>query len=337
MNILVTLKPLHYRSYGHNYGILSEINWKEKKIIRTLKIPSTAIDGGEEFFIPSVISGICNIKSRIFVSTWNFIVEIDYKTFEVVNAFSHPHMADLHGMTTDGQYIWAASTAIDSVLCFDVANFNYKWRWGPDSPILWQDRMFSGRLKSYVKKFPALRNWFRLKFEDNDYRIIHKKISPYHYHHLNDVCFHKDTLYITTKGWNRDSYGAVVQLNLKSFDSSFYIQPGVLKSTHDGLFKKGNFYLTQCDTNSVAWKDVKGEVSFQKLEPSPYFIRGLCPINEMFLIGFTKTRDADFHSQIIEFDKTFERRISCFDVDNFYPRHIGTAVHAIIRSPYAGE
>jgi hypothetical protein len=120
-------------------------------------------------------------------------------------------------------------------------------------------------------------------------------------------------------------------------DSSFYIEPGILNSTHDGLFQNGNFYLTQCDTNSVAWKDVKGTVSFQKLEPSPYFIRGLCPINEKFLIVFTKTRDADCHSQIIEYDKTFGRSISCFDVDNFYPDQIGTAVHSIIRSPCAGE
>jgi hypothetical protein len=245
-------------------------------------------------------------------------------------------MADLHGMTTDGHYIWVASTAIDSVLCFDTANFDYKWRWGPDSPILWQDRIFSGKLKSYAKKYPALSKWFRLQFEDNDYRIVHKRISPYHYHHLNDVCFYKGSLYITTKGWNKDSSGAVVRLDLQSFDSSFYIEPGLLNSTHDGLFQNGNFYLTQCDTNSVAWKNVNGGVSFQRLMPSPYFIRGICPLNETFLIGFTKTRDADCPSQIIEFNHTFEKSTASFNVDNFYPSHIGTAVHSIMKSPDAG-
>jgi hypothetical protein len=314
-----------------------EIDWTQKRVIRTLKIPSAIIHRGDGIYIPSVATGMCNILTRVFIATWNFIVEIDYETFDIVNSFSHPYMADLHGMTTDGKNIWVASTAIDSVLCFDADHFDFKWRWGPDAPILWQERVFSGTCKSFIRKIPILRNFFFVKFEGDDFRIIHKTLSPYHYHHLNDVYFDKNRLYVTAKTWNRGGYGSVIQLDVVSFDAQFFIEPGTLKGTHDGFFRNGRFYITQCDDNAIACKDRSGKINSHKLKPSPYFIRGLCPMDSTFLVGFSRLRGTNHPTQIIEFDDKFERKISCFKVDNFYPGHIQTAIHAIIKSPASYE
>ena len=41
-------------------------------------------------------------------------------TFTVKDAFSHPLMSDNHGIDSDGKLLYVTSTAIDSVLGFDI-------------------------------------------------------------------------------------------------------------------------------------------------------------------------------------------------------------------------
>jgi hypothetical protein len=345
MKILATLKPERYKNiFCDLYGTLVEIDWDTKTVLRSLKIPMASFHEGAAFMTPR-LSGLCLIGRRVLVAAWNFIVEIDYDTFQVVNAVSWPLMVDLHGMSTDGKTLWVASTAIDALLCLDANTLHLKWRWGPDEPILYQDRLTTNSSPSSIAKLPLIGipiPWLsRLSERSNDfqfiereYRYVHKSKTSYHYHHLNGVCFHEELLYITTKGWNRDeNKSAVIRFDPQTRRAEFFVPPGGFRGMHDGVFVSGRFYATESGANSVAWREPDGSIISRQVEPSGYFVRGLCYTGSSFLVGFSTWRDSNLPAQIVEYDLELEHQLGIMDISLFYPEDKQTAVFALALSP----
>ncbi|MEO5376758.1 MAG: hypothetical protein H7832_03080 [Magnetococcus sp. DMHC-6] len=333
MNVLVTLKPEHYEVSHHAFGVLAEIDWTQKRVIRTLRIPSASFRCGEAFMGP-LTGGVCHIGKRVFVAFWNFILEVDYDRFEIVNAVSSPWMADLHGIATDGHYLWVTSTAIEALLCLSAESLETLWRWGPDEKILaygipstWM--RWLGRLrKQRVPPSPQAR--FQ---EKNEYRHLHKGRSMWHRHHLNDVTWYEGKLYLDTKGWFDGGSSSVICLDPESRQADFFVQPGGFKGMHDGEFVGGRFYVTESEGNSVAWREPDGTICSRSVQPAPRFIRGLCYTGQSFLIGSTRLRRTHDSTEIIEYDMNFENILGQMDLGFFYPMEQGAAIHALARSP----
>jgi hypothetical protein len=343
MKVLATFKPVEYKDISSDlYGVLAEIDWDTKTVLRSLKIPMASFHDGAAFMTP-VLSGLCTLGRRVFVAAWNFIVEIDYDTFQVVNAVSWPPMADLHGMSTDGRDLWIASSAIDAVLCLDADSLQLKWRWGPDQPILWRDRMAGhngeGRIAPLsLDRIPLFGRLFTRpdnnRFVDRDYRYIHKNNTGYHYHHLNGAFYHAGALYITTKGWNGESEkSAVLRLDLQTLRAEFFASPGSFCGMHDAVFVNETLYVTEAKANSVAWRTPDGNITSRKIEPAGYFVRGLCYTDSSFLVGFSTWRNSNLPAQIVEYDTQFEHQLSAMDVSMFYPEGKKTAVFTLVCSP----
>lgn len=336
---LVTFKPEKYSTPTHSYAILAEIDWSTQQIVREIRFPSAAFSDVQAYMAPS-IGGVAVVNKRVFVAMWNYIVELDYDSFSIINTFSHPYMADLHGMDADGHYLYVASTAIDAILCFDIDSFDLIWRWGPDVPILYNDRITSQLQESKLTTVPYIKSRYEKRFvrmerfRDRDYRFRSKKISGHHHHHLNDVILHDNVLYITTKQWNDTQKGAVLQLDLASRIVEFFVQPDNLDGLHDGVWLQNRFYVTESGANQVAWCDTNGHVTHQKIEPSPYFVRGLCDTGTSWLVGFTTRRKTNLPAKIVEINRDFTEPLMTMDVSHFYPSEKSTAIHAIIRSPY---
>lgn len=338
MNIIVTLKPDYYFTASNIYGIIAEIDWENKKVVRQLKIPTASFQD-DQAFMTCFLNGLCSIGNRIFAAAWNFIIEVDYDSFQVVNAYSLPYMTDLHGLETDGKNIWVASTGIDSLLCLDAETLALKWRWGPDEPILdWEDTDHPSQKKgvfAYLSRFfKAKPHSPKLQFIDKEYRYVHKTKSPYHRHHLNDMTFHQDHLYVTTKDWNKSGKrSAVIRFNPQTWESEFFVQPGGFSGMHDGIFLDGKFFVTESGSNSVAWREENSRITSKAIEPQPYFVRGLCWTGSSFLVGFSTWRDTQHPAQIVEFDPTFEKTLSAMDISGFYTQEQQTTIHTIMQSP----
>jgi len=334
---LVTLKPEKYHTPQYAYAVLAEIDWYSKQVLREIRFPTATYSHPKAFMSP-LIGGVCRVGERVFVAMWNFIVEIDYESFVIVNSFSHPYMADLHGITSDGNHLYVTATAIDAVLCFDIDTQELVWRWGPDEPILYQDRVEAELQSSMYSVLPLIGSAMRDRairrqtFRDKEYRYRHKKYTSYHNHHVNDVILYGDYLYITTKEWNHDQKGAIIQLDLRTHESQFFVKPDSLDGLHDGVWYDDKLYVTESGCNQVAWCDRVGQVTHQKIEPSPYFVRGLCDTGESWLVGLSTLRDTHLPAQIVEYNRDFTAIISKMDVSGFYPSEKSTAIHAIISS-----
>lgn len=338
---LVTLKPEQYLTPQHAYATLAEIDWQTQAVIRTLRFPSASYSDDGSFMAP-LAGGVCTVGNRIFVALWNFIVEVDYDSFQIVNSFSHPYMGDLHGITTDGSNLYVAATSIDALLCFDIDNFELQWRWGPDEPILYEDRVRQIMEARPVAFLPFVygRRLFTVmemqKFVDRDYRHVRKGYTGYHNHHLNDAILHESKLYITTKQWNTHLAGAVIELDLVSRESRFFIPPDSLQGLHDGVWIGERFYVTESGANRVAWREPDGKLVHKEIQPENYFVRGLCDTGGSWLVGFTTQRGTQQPALIVEFDRDFNRTIQTMDVSTFYPPTKSTAIHAIIHAPDEG-
>jgi hypothetical protein len=344
MKILATLKPANYQNIHHDlHGILVEIDWDTKTVLRSLKIPMASFHDDTAFMTPT-LSGLCLSGRRLFATAWNFIVEIDYDSFRVVNAVSWPPMADLHGTSTDGKDLWVASTAIDAVLCLDLDTLNLKWRWGPDEPILCRERLAANNdrktaiarsLSRYIPWLGRRSDQFNaLYFIEKEYRYVHKTKTSYHYHHLNGAYFHEGFLYVTTKGWNKDEgKSAVIKLDPHTRQAVFFVPPGGFHSMHDAVFVDDHLYVTEAWTNSVAWREPDGSIISRQIEPSGYFVRGLCYIGSSFLVGLSTWRNTDLPAQIVEYDKELEHQLGIMDISMFYPDDMKTAVFTLALSP----
>jgi len=328
---LVTFKPQRYQTPTHNYAVLAEIDWTQKAVLREIRFPSASYSHEEAYHAP-LIGGVCRVGNRVFVAMFNYIAEVDYETFQIVNSFSHPYMVDLHGLTSDGNALYVASTGVDAILCFDLKSLDLLWRWGPDDPILYSDRVEAdGRLSVPLLGERRRKQVERQQqFRDTDYRHMRKGMTGYHHHHINDVILYEGSLYITTKQWNHKQKGAVIQLELASRTPKFLSLPDTLNGLHDGVWLNDCLYMTESGANQVAWWCADDGVTHRKIEPSPYFVRGLCDTGKSWLVGFSTLRDTELPALIVEYDREFTTMISEMDVSHFYPPEKATAIHAIL-------
>lgn len=338
MRYLVTLKPEKYLTPHHAYAVLAEVDWQSKQVLREIRFPTATYSNPKAFMSP-LIGGVCQVGQSIYVAMWNYIVHIDYPSFAIINSFSHPYMADLHGITSDGAYLYVTATAIDAVLCFDINSLELVWRWGPDEPILYQERVEQQLQQAWTRSVPILHNAKRDRvtrqqtFFDKDYRFRHKKYTGYHHHHVNDVILREKNLYITTKQWNTHLKGAIILLDLDTHESTFFVGPDNLDGLHDGVWYDGQLFVTESGANQVAWCDGAGHVTHQRIEPAPYFVRGLCDTGESWLVGFSTLRNTALPAQIIEYNRDFTTIMSTMDVSHFYPDDKQTTIHSIYTVP----
>ncbi len=338
MRILVTLKPARVTSAHHCFGILAEIDWSSQSVVRTLKVPA-AVYNHESSFMTSVLQGLCVTEDRVFCAAWNFLLEIDYHRFEIVNAVSYPLMADLHGMDTDGEHVWVTSTAIDTLLCLRASDLSIEWRWGPDEGILQDDPTHHDvdPARREATGTPSERatapHGNTRRFEETEYRHLRKGLTGWHRHHVNDVVNHDGLLYVMTKGWDDHCSSAVIELDPISRRSSFYVRPGGFRGMHDGTFVDGRLFVTESGANSVAWRELDGSIESLRLDPAPRFVRGLCYTDPAFLIGFSTPRNAAVPACIAEYDLRSNKCCRRMDLLGFYPEALGTGIHAIRLAP----
>lgn len=343
MKILATIKPVNYLSNKETFAYLIEVDFISTEIVRKLRIPAAAFKT-KSAFMTNFAQGITIAGNKIFVTCWNFIVVIDYESFTIIDSFSHPYMVDLHGIDNDGENLYVTSTAIDSVLCFDINTFDLKWRWGPDENILtgrkWLlpiPRCFINK-KRYFKIFTNKLGLYNInikyKFNEHvDYRHIHKTRSPYHFHHLNDIKYYNGNLYISTGNWNGSLESSLIEILHESGEARFVSKPGSIKAIHDIVFFEKNIYVTESRNNTVAIVDkVSGSVSRIKVENKKYFVRGLCEINNTFVVGFSTMRNTKNEAKLVQYDLKLNKVLNEIDLGNMYSDKYNSAVHAI--QPY---
>ncbi len=99
------------------FGYLVETDFHG--FMRTIAIPTPTESPFDERIKPG-LRGVAEWKGLIYAATWNSICILDYKTFEIIETFSHPLMADLHGLHVDDDGIVVTSSLVDCVLFFDA-------------------------------------------------------------------------------------------------------------------------------------------------------------------------------------------------------------------------
>ncbi|MEO5367838.1 MAG: hypothetical protein H7831_16050 [Magnetococcus sp. WYHC-3] len=326
MKLLASFKPEWYERPHHSYGVIARIDWPSRQVEAVLRLPSASYRHRDAFMAP-LTGGICRLGERLFAAMWNHLVEIDLRTLTVTNAVSHPWMADLHGMTTDGKHLWVVASASECLLCLDPDTLDVMWRWGPDDAIL-ESHPPAG--------FPPLQLWQRWRRQraaavfPAEWRHVHKSRSPLYRHHLNDVSWHRGALYLTTLSWFQQPGGAVLRLDPRDRRASFLATPGSLAGPHDGEDDGGRLLVTQSRARAVAWVDHDGTVTSRTVTPDPCFVRGLCPTPTGWLVGFTRLRRSADPSWIVEYDREFLHERGRMDVSGFYPPEQGCAVHALL-------
>ncbi|MBF0283713.1 MAG: hypothetical protein HQL51_04560 [Magnetococcales bacterium] len=334
MRLLATLKAERYELSHHSYGVVAEIDWATRRVSRQLRLPCASFRSPSGFMGP-LTGGICTLGGRIYAAMWNYVVEIDAASFQIVNAASSPWMADLHGMDSDGgSRIYVAATSVEAVLGLEAATLAPAWRWGPDHPFLRQG-MPSHRVRPFWRRWSPLDRLFPPSpAPEREYRGMHKQYSPYHHHHLNDVRCFEGSVYAVTKGWFDADSGSVIRIDPHSGAAEYFVRPGGFRGPHDGVFLDGRFYVTESAANGVAWREPDGRIERRTLGLSaPYFVRGLCWSGRSFLVGFTRLRQRSDPALIVEYPPDFSRPLAVMELEGFYPPEQGAAVHSLVLGP----
>ncbi|MFY0673645.1 MAG: hypothetical protein JXQ87_09575 [Bacteroidia bacterium] len=176
-------------------GQVLKLDWESKNIIKRVTIypsdppivdpnPRGGARGGRGIFI---------LKDEVYVAAYHAIHVYDYD-LNLLRIISNPQFVGLHEIETDGEYIWATSTAIDSLIQTDL----------------------EGNLVSYynARSDKKLQEHFGLDpldiSYDNDNRLrylddLHLKDSSHV--HLNAVALYGDKKYISMH-----SYGSIIEL-----------------------------------------------------------------------------------------------------------------------------
>jgi hypothetical protein len=354
MKYLVALKPLTHNTFHQSYAILLEIEWKKKLITRSIKIPSASFSSNSGY-MRSNLQGIAVYGDKIYLSLWNFIVIVDYQSFDMIDSFSHPLMADLHGIAVTDSEVLVCSTAIDTLLCFDRSSQRLKWHWRPDDSQLDSKVTLPKMLGFFLRKtnfiskvlyrlniLDKIVKKIKIKFEIQEYRGLDKTRSMLHFHHLNEVAVRGDEIYILTKGWNDSTSSSMIKLNMHDLDTAKFIAPpGTFSGAHDILFNDNYVYVTESHTSSIG-RAVFGEsatVRHWKIANEGYFVRGLCGTDDNSLIvGFTPPRDAKHNINRQPFlreysSNSFDSFTGEMCLNCFYSDSVGGAIHCIKRAP----
>lgn len=342
MKVLATIKPVNYLKDIETFAYLIELDFSTSQISRKIKLPAASFKT-KSSFMTNFVQGMVVVEKEIFVAYWNYIVIIDYDTFTIKDAFSHPLMTDNHGIDSDGQRLYVTSTAIDTVLGFDIKSKKLIFSWGASNKFLQPKRFlvpYSIANNRIVKKWNVFAKKFNLtqlttKFNKNiDYRSIHKSNSVYHNHHINDVCCVKDNIiYLTTKGWNDFENGSIIKLNIQTGIASFISKPGSFKGLHDCILVDTKIMVTESSKNSVGIQLANGKIEHKILSDEPFFIRGLVKAIDGFVVGFSSVRFEDApEAKVVYYDSSFDNLLSSINLGTLY-KHSKVAVHSIQLSP----
>lgn len=349
MTYLVALKPLTHDTRKNSYAVLLEIDWEKQEVKRSIKIPSANFTS-KSGYMRSHIQGITLIENKIYISLWNYIVIIDYNTFEVIDSFSHPLMSDLHGIEATENKLLICSTGIDTLLCFDRSNHELDWFWRPDDSKLNKKikvPRFFGFLMIKTSLFAMVLNKLRVRdgiirriklgFKNREYRGVDKTRSRMHFHHLNEVNVIGNRIIVLTKGWNNSVDSSLIEINFNDRSNPIFIaNPNSFKGAHDIVYKDDSIFVTESYTESVG-QILLGETNkfnHWKLTNNNSFVRGLCIApKEGFIVGFTPSRnsvDSVVRQPILrEYNNTFTEIKKEFVLNDFYTDSVGGAIHCI--------
>lgn len=197
---------------------------------RKLAIPTPTETPLDERIKPG-LRGLAVWDGRIYVASWNTISIIDYRSFEIVETFSHPLMADLHGIHVDGDGIVATSSLIDSVLFFDANRGLERVRTFGDTTYYPKDKR-------------------RALDAEQDYRFRGKTFSGFKEYHANHVMRLEGDRYLVTGRGRKQGGGHVALVDRRTGKLKTWIRG--LNGPHDGLFvAPGIFALTETDSSTV--------------------------------------------------------------------------------------
>lgn len=211
------------------YGYLVETDFAGHQ--RKLAIPTPTESSTEERIKPG-LRGVARWRDRIYAAAWNAITIVDARTFEIVDTFSHPLMADLHGLHVDDEGLVVTSSLVDCVLFFDS-----KWN-------LERVRAFSDT--SYYPKHK------RKEFDTSqDYRYRGKTFRGFREYHANHVTKLNSRKFLVTGRGRKKGCGHVVVVDRKTGRFRTWIDK--LNGPHDGVFVEPDLYaVTETDTSTVA-------------------------------------------------------------------------------------
>jgi hypothetical protein len=228
------------------FGYLVETDFSG--FMRTLRIPTPTDSSFDERIKPG-LRGISAWGGQLYVASWNTISVIDYNSFEIVGTFTHPLMADLHGIHVDQRGIVATSSLIDSVLFFDADR-----------------RLERVRAFSDTTFYPQK---LRLELDTTqDYRYRGKTFSGFKEYHANHVTPLDDQSYLVTGRGRRKRGGYIARVDRAT--GRYRTWAKGLLGPHDGLFvEPGLFAVTETDSSTVALirdRGVLGRKIIRRLE-----------------------------------------------------------------------
>jgi len=343
VKLLFTYKPVDYMRTLGSYAGLVRFDLDRGAYDRILRIPAPAYRSRPAFSVPFA-QGLAVAGKTAYVGMWNTVVLVDLDSFEIIDAFSSPQMADVHSIAVSDEHIFVVSTATECLLCFDRANHQLCWRWGPDAQILGRGSrgILPGfRSRSYRMAIRRLGLGSLLgvpAYRDAETRHVHKSRSPYYRHHLNNVYIHESKLYLNTKGWFDSKSSSVIELDSESLEARFLVAPGGFIGSHDGLVYRDWFYVTEADNNSIARVSLATLVIERfPVQPDGYFVRGLAVVDDTFIIGFTPRRETGDPPCIGQYDAGDLQRIRLVEVPDLYGAGDPLAIHTLALSPPARD
>lgn len=198
---------------------------------RKLAIPTPTESPLGERIKPG-LRGLWIWNDRIYVASWSAVVVVNRATFEIVDTFSHPLMADLHGLYVDDAGIVVTSSLIDSVLFFDP-----------------ERRLERVRTFGDTSYYPAEKR--KALDTTQDYRYRGKTFSGFKEYHANHVVPLDARRFLVTGRGRKKEGGHVVLVDRATGRYRTWIAG--LNGPHDGLFvAPGLFAVTETDSSTVA-------------------------------------------------------------------------------------
>jgi hypothetical protein len=233
------------QSYKHEYATGEEIPTQFGYLLemdfhgfeRRLSIPTPTANPNDER-IKTGLRGISVYEGIIYVASWNAVHRIQAATFSYLDSFSHPLMADLHGIHVDSQGIYVSSSLIDALLAFDFEH-NLK-------------QVFQ---LSQTSLYPsAIRGSVDLS---QDYRLRGKEFAGFRSFHANHVTAYDDKYLLLTGRGDKVNNGRVLKVARDLSDFKIWMK-GLL-GPHDGLWLSGGaFATTETEGSSIAVIDPNG-------------------------------------------------------------------------------
>ena len=221
------------QSYRHEYGTGDDIPTQYGYLVETdfngamrlLRVPTPTDTPHDERIKPG-LRGLVAWNGRIYAASWNTVHIIDYPALAIVDSFSHPLMADLHGLFVDESGLWVTSSLIDSVLKFD------------------HDRQLRGMLAiSETPLYP--RNRRKPVDRAADYRLRGKERAGFSYFHANHVSGYGDRFVLVTGRGDGDDLGHVLLVDRATGSGGragglkFRLPGGSAKRIADRAFSNG--------------------------------------------------------------------------------------------------